>query len=66
MKKIRVIIETMSSHRVYVEHDGERTLYAVTDKLKEAKDLVQTAKRELGIARGNKKSGGLFPAEPDA
>jgi hypothetical protein len=54
MKKIRVIIETMSSHRVYVEHDGERTLYAVTDKLKEAKDLVQKAKRELGIARGRR------------
>jgi hypothetical protein len=65
MKKPRVIIETVGNHRIYVEHSGgERTLYAVTDKLKEAKDLVQKAKRELGIARGSKKSG--FQVEPDA
>jgi hypothetical protein len=52
MKKPRVIIKTVSSHQIYVEHDGERTLYAVTDKLRRAKDLVQKAKRELGTARG--------------
>jgi hypothetical protein len=53
MKKPRVIIQTVSSHRIYVEHNGERTLYAVTDKLKEAKAFVLKAKRELGIARGS-------------
>jgi hypothetical protein len=53
MKKPRVVIQTASRHRIYVEHNGERTLYAVTDKLKEAKALVLKAKRELGIARGS-------------
>jgi hypothetical protein len=54
MKKVRVIVETVSSHHhIFVEHNGERTLYAVTDKLPEAKDLVLKAKRELGIARGS-------------
>jgi hypothetical protein len=45
MKKPRVIIQTVSSHRIYVEHNGERTHYAVTDKLGEAKNLVRKAKR---------------------
>jgi hypothetical protein len=53
MKKPRVIIKTVNNHQIYVEHNGERTLYAVTDKLKEAKSLVLKAKRELGIARGS-------------
>jgi hypothetical protein len=52
MKKVRVIVQTVSAHhQVYVEQNGARTLYAVTDKLPEAKDLVQKAKRELGIAK---------------
>ena len=53
MKKPRVVVQTVSSYRIYVEHNGERTLYAVTDKVKDAKKLVLKAKRELGIARGN-------------
>jgi hypothetical protein len=53
MKKARVIVNTVSAHhRIYVENNGERTLYAETAKLPMAKDLVQKAKRELGIARG--------------
>jgi hypothetical protein len=63
MKKPRVIIKTVSSHQIYVEHNGERPLYAVTDKLEQAKNLVQKAKHELGIARGSI-SKGLFPVEP--
>jgi hypothetical protein len=43
-----------------VEHNGERTLYAETDKLPMAKDLVQKAKRERGIARGSR---ALFQAK---
>ena len=65
MKKTRVIIKTVSSrHQIFVERPtGESTLYAVTDKLPKAKDLVLQAKRELGIARGSRslrrvKSGG--------
>jgi hypothetical protein len=58
MKKARVIVKTVSAHhqihQIYVEHNGERTLYAVTDKLPMAKDLVLKAKRELGIARGSR------------
>jgi hypothetical protein len=55
MKKARVIVKTVNTHhQIYVEHNGERTLYAVTDKLPKAKDLVLKAKRELGIARGNR------------
>jgi len=53
MKKPRIIVKIVSSHQIYVEHNGERTLYAVTDKVKEAKRLVLKAKRELGIARGS-------------
>jgi hypothetical protein len=42
MKKARVIVKTVSAHhRIYVEHNGERTLYAETDKLPMAKELVQ-------------------------
>jgi hypothetical protein len=65
MKRTRVVIETVSGHRVYVESNGERTLYAITGKLNEAKGFVQQAKRELGIARGRKKAGGLLPAKSD-
>jgi hypothetical protein len=55
MKQTRVIVKTVSSrHKIYVEHNGERTLYAVTDKIAKAKDLVLKAKRELGIARGTR------------
>jgi hypothetical protein len=61
MKKARVIVQTVSAnHQVYVERNGARTLYAVTDKLPEAKDLVLKAKRELGIARGSR---ALFQAK---
>jgi hypothetical protein len=64
MKKARVIVKTtVSIHQIYVEHNGERTLYAETDKLPMAKDLVQKAKRELGIARGSKTAGALFQAK---
>jgi hypothetical protein len=60
MKKARVIVKTTASiHQIYVEHNGERTLYAVTDKLPMAKALVLKAKRELGIARGSGSSGHL-------
>jgi hypothetical protein len=53
MRKARVIVQTVSAHhQIYVEQNGARTLYAVTDKLPEAKVLVLKAKRELGIARG--------------
>jgi len=44
MKKPRVIIRTAGSHRIYVEHNGERTVYALK------------AKRELEIARSSKKN----------
>ena len=64
MKKPRVIVQTASDHRIYVEQNGERILYAVTDKVKDAKSLVLKAKRELGIARGSASSGGLFQAHP--
>jgi uncharacterized protein with PIN domain len=50
MKKVRVIVKTVSSrHQIYVDRNGEHTLYAVTDKLPEVKELVLKAKRELGI-----------------
>jgi hypothetical protein len=53
MKKLRVIVRTESSrHWVYVDRDGAHSLYAVADKLRQAKSLVQKAKRELGIAKG--------------
>jgi hypothetical protein len=66
MKKPRVIVKTVSAHhRIYVEHNGERTLYAETDKLPMAKDLVQKAKRELGIAKGSKTAGALFQAKSE-
>ena len=63
MRKVRVIVKTESSrHRIYVDRAGERTLYAVTDKLPKAKDLVLQAKRELGIARGSRP---LFQAKSE-
>jgi hypothetical protein len=66
MKKARVIVKTVSAHhKIYVEHNGERTLYAETDKLPMAKDLVQKAKRELGIARGGKTAEALFQAKSE-
>jgi hypothetical protein len=63
MKKPRVIIKTVSIHQIYVEHNGERTLYAVTDQLEMAKELVQKAKRELGIAKAT--AGALFQAKSE-
>jgi hypothetical protein len=63
MKKPRVTVQTVSSYRIYVEHNGERTLYAVTDKVKDAKALVLKAKRELGISRGGASSGRLLEAQ---
>jgi hypothetical protein len=52
MGKVRVIVKAVGSrHQIYVDRNGEQTLYAMTDKLPEAKDLVLKAKRELGIAR---------------
>lgn len=66
MKKPRVIIKIVTSHPIYVEHDGTRVLYAVTRKLEKAKSLVQKAKHELGIGRSTAKIPlGLFPAEPE-
>jgi hypothetical protein len=53
MKKPRVVVRTVLSHQIYVERDGERTLYAVTDTVKDARALVMKAKRELGIARAS-------------
>ena len=53
MKKLRVVVRTVLSHQIYVERDGERTLYAVTDTVKKARTLVMKAKRELGIARAS-------------
>jgi hypothetical protein len=67
MKKARVIVKTVSAHhRIYLEHNGERTLYAETDKLPMAKDLVKKAKRELGIARGSKTAEALLQAKSES
>jgi hypothetical protein len=63
MKKLRVVVRTVLSHQIYVERDGERTLYAVTDTVKEARALVMKAKRELGIARAS--SEGLLKVHPE-
>jgi hypothetical protein len=64
MKNARVIVKTtVGSHQISVELNGERTLYAVTNKLRTAKDLVQKAKRELGIAKGSKTSGAFFAGQ---
>jgi hypothetical protein len=65
MKKPRVIVRTAIRHQIYVERDGERTLYAVTDTVKEAKALVMKAKQELGIARGRASSAGLLQVHPE-
>jgi hypothetical protein len=63
MKKLRVVVRTVVSHQIYVERDGEPTLYAVTDTVKKARTLVMKAKRELGIARASASSEGLLEAE---
>ena len=65
MKKPRVIVRTAISHEIYVEHDGERTLYAVTDTVNEAKALVMKAKQELGIARVRATSAGRLQVHPE-
>jgi hypothetical protein len=71
MKKPRVIIKTVTSHQIYIEHDGELVLYALTPKLERAKRLVQKAKHEFGIAKPRKRRGtpktsdGLFQVEPE-
>ena len=65
MKKPRVIVRTAISHEIYVERDGERTLYAVTDTVKEAKALVMKAKQELGIGRGRASSVGRLQVHPE-
>jgi hypothetical protein len=66
MKKPRVVVRTVvNSHQIYVERGGERTLYAVTNTVKEAKALVMKAKRELGIARGSASSEGLLQVHPE-
>jgi len=61
MKKPRVIVRTAISHEIY----GERTLYAVTDTVKEAKALVMKAKQELGIARVRATSAGRLQVHPE-
>ena len=65
MKKPRVVVRTVLSHQIYVERDGERTLYAVNDTVKDARALVMKAKRELGIARGRASSAGLLQVHPE-
>ena len=65
MKKLRVVVRTVISHQIYVERDGERTLYAVTDTVKKARTLVMKAKRELGIAKNGTSSGGLSQTDPE-
>jgi hypothetical protein len=64
MKKLRVVVRTIISHQIYVERDGETTLYAVTDTVKKARTLVTKAKRELGIARDSASSEGLLQTDP--
>jgi hypothetical protein len=64
MKKLRVVVRTVISHQIYVERDGETTLYAVTDTVKKARTLVMKAKQELGIARASASSEGLLQADP--
>jgi hypothetical protein len=65
MKKPRVVVRTVISHQIYVERDGERTLYAVTDTVKKARSIVMKAKRELGIAKGGTSSEGLLEPDPE-
>jgi hypothetical protein len=64
MKKLRVVVLTVISHQIYVERDGERTLYAVTDTVKKARALVRKAKQELGIVRASASAEGLLQADP--
>ena len=65
MKKPRVVVQTVISHQIYVERDGERTLYAVTDTVKKARALVRKAKQELGIAKGSASSEGSLQTHPE-
>jgi hypothetical protein len=65
MKKPRVVVRSAISHQIYVERDGELTLYAVTDTVKKARILVRKAKQELGIARASASSEGLLQIRPD-
>ena len=65
MKKLRVVVLTVISHEIYVEREGERTLYAVTDTVKKARALVRKAKQELGIARASASSEGLLETHPE-
>ena len=65
MKKPRVVVRTVISHQIYVERDGERTLYAVTDTVKKARSIVMKAKRELGIANGGPSSESLLEPDPE-
>ena len=73
MKKPRVVVRTVISHQIYVERDGERTLYAVTDTVKKARAIVMKAKRELGmkakrelgIAKGGPSSESLLEPDPE-
>jgi hypothetical protein len=65
MKNPRVVVQTVISHRIYVERDGERTLYAETDSVKKARALVVKAKRELGIAKDGVSSEGLLRTHPE-
>jgi hypothetical protein len=65
MKKPCVVVQTLISHQIYVERDGERTLYAVTDTVKKARALVRKAKQELGIARGSTSSEGSLQTHPE-
>lgn len=56
--KTRVTVTSVDGqHRIFIECNGKRTPYAVTDQLPKAKRLVIKAKRKLGIVRHT--SGGL-------
>jgi len=65
MKKLRVVVRSVISHQIYVDRDGELTLYAVTDTVKKARALVRKAKQELGIAKGNAKSESRSQTHPE-
>jgi hypothetical protein len=65
MKNPRVVVRTEIVHKIYVEHDGERTLYAETDTVKKARALVMKAKRELGIVKGGASTGSLMQTHPE-
>jgi hypothetical protein len=65
MKKPRVVVRSVISHQIYVERDGELTLYAVTDTVKKARALVRKAKQELGIARASASPEALLQTHPE-